>query len=842
MNNIQKNFKTKSKLRCMADGGLAGSMNANSVLERRMQEAGLGAPAAAPAPAAAAAPAPVAAPAAPIEHLAPEHTIVNNDRQAAMNNALYAQMQAAEAAKNFGKVNELKQTLQFNGFKFPAQQLPAAPSPTGLADGGMISHKGGSALRSFFGLADGGPAVDPNRILNSRDLSIFTPQERQTFNSMSSDALATAANNTSTGLQAVSGPPPSAPEPQFDEMAPPKVELANGGRVKGKGGPTDDLVGPVALSDGEYVLPADTVAHIGRENLDAIRMATHDFTGKNRTSGLRKMADGGVMLKEINDPAARRAFMQARAAMNAGNPYGAQSVLNEAIPRATPAPAAPAAPAPAAAAAESAVPAAGRAAGVLRGLGTAVAVPLAAAGGISGAVQSVRDIGSGERDRFNNTVGADGPFTTAMADTARTFGNVGNAITGGLAGKLGQGLSNMAGGAGPADAFSPAAAPSFGNVTSGSSPAASALRAPDRNQGSMPNLSGFPDSDPRLTGATSPSYLAAKPEQIMGSFNGKNYTKSELDRLAGGLQTVSSPAATQPAANPMMDEIRSALRAGNGGFSAPASNARDINTRYDKLAKQLSGMYGREGQGNLARRLIELEGARSNALDSDARNVSTLRGQDVSAATANHNNATQLLQTLAQQQGTASVAQLKALQDAQKMAAEGEEKGFERYNTAIGSMFVGTDGKPDKAEQEKFTSFIQSSDPKAAQKFAAMAPQDQSKLLQDFKTLYDMNKSRNNTATKGAFNSGAITGKADLPVDVRESTFNDVMNNHLPLSDYLYSNLPFTNPNVVVGESGQPVLMSDAATTNGHYDADKLDLIRRRTGKDKNGRSALRSN
>lgn len=32
----------------------------------------------------------------------------------------------------------------------------------------------------------------------------------------------------------------------------------HGGDVKGPGGPTEDKVGPVMLSDGEYVLPADT--------------------------------------------------------------------------------------------------------------------------------------------------------------------------------------------------------------------------------------------------------------------------------------------------------------------------------------------------------------------------------------------------------------------------------------------------------------------------------------------------------------------------------------------------------------------------------------------------------
>ena len=192
-----------------------------------------------------------------------------------------------------------------------------------------------------------------------------------------------------------------------------------------------------------------------------------------------------------------------------------------------------------------------------------------------------------------------------------------------------------------------------------------------------------------------------------------------------------------------------------------------------------------------------------------------------------------------QQGAQTQAAQLKALQEAQKLGMEREEKGFERYTSAIGSMFVGPDGKPDAAEQERFTSFLQASDPQAQQKFAAMSPQDQMVLLQNFKALYDMQKARNATAERGG---GAITNRADMPVDVREATWNDYWNNNLPRGDYVWSNLPFTNPNVVVTESGQPVLMSDAATTDGNWDADKLEMIRQRTGKNREGRSALRRN
>lgn len=46
------------------------------------------------------------------------------------------------------------------------------------------------------------------------------------------------------------------------------------GGVRGPGGPVDDKV-PAMLSDGEYVLPADTVKKIGKDKLDKVVQKTH---------------------------------------------------------------------------------------------------------------------------------------------------------------------------------------------------------------------------------------------------------------------------------------------------------------------------------------------------------------------------------------------------------------------------------------------------------------------------------------------------------------------------------------------------------------------------------------
>lgn len=95
-------------------------------------------------------------------------------------------------------------------------------------------------------------------------------------------------------------PPQQEDEEQPSRPAPAGFRFADGGRVNGKGGRTDDKVGPVMLSDEEYVLPADTADAIGRDVLDQLRLHTHDFKDDRKESALRKqhgtadhLADGG---------------------------------------------------------------------------------------------------------------------------------------------------------------------------------------------------------------------------------------------------------------------------------------------------------------------------------------------------------------------------------------------------------------------------------------------------------------------------------------------------------------------------------------------------------------------
>lgn len=1010
MNNIQKAFKTKSKLRGMADGGqvrptpeMLGSgmaQRAGAALQGRQAQIDAAIDAAergeSPAPAA---PAPAApTPAAPSKKPEEKSALRSffgfadggqifksdvggvptfTDAKAASPTAkAYTPGQGGGTFSVVGM--EPAQKQQMADSAAARQAAASAPTTLGgrldaalgklsspLATAGAPSSTPtlGSELDAAIGRtkgvtspqtpATGAPANDVNRIMNSRDMSTFSPREKASFNAMASNANSIAAQNVDLGLSASRTPGiptdtvfPSQLQQDYQDF----FGLADGGKVKGKGGPTDDEVGPVMLSHGEYVLPADTVDIVGRDKLDALRLATHDFVddgNKPKVSGLRKMANGGTFYVDPEGVASRQ-MPPGRAVA----PY--QPPVTKLSPTEVPRPPAGVS-SPLGSVArtggallgagleaknvydayqsggvDAAVPEAAmgatRLASARLGASVGAALPLpgwgkpvaASVGGVVGYMAPNAVANSEYVKEKGRESALRGAFSSRLdRDLAPTFDPRANTITtsdgrvfgsgrlesnphlqyqGYLDAKAGQAVDSKeplmnptvaeldaigalrpreAPTAGSTDSAIGAPRPDMGNVRTSSAGMPATPVQPQSYQSRRLAEMGVPVDQQNLAPVTDDTRRSllreggGTPGQYvnLGSYGGDANIYGTASKPGGRIDSFTGVGASSrpgggPQEDPIMGEIRSALRGltdgagnrgGGGGAWVGGGNSRDINERYDKLAKQLSGMYSSKGQGNLARRLLELEQSRSGALDADARNQSALRGQDMQASTAANSAsmqarmlALQTLGTMANQRSTqsaqAQAAQLKALQDAQKMGVEREEKGFERYNSAISSMFIGPDGKPDAAEQERFTSFLQGSDPQAREKFSAMSPQDQMVLLQNFKTMYDMNKARNATATGGVMNSGATTNRADMPVDVRESTWNDVWNNHLPVSDYLYSNLPFTNPNVVVGESGQPVLMSDAATTDGNWDADKLELIRQRTGKDQHGRSALRGN
>ena len=115
--------------------------------------------------------------------------------------------------------------------------------------------------------------------------------------------------------------------------------LARGGHVRGPGTGTSDSI-PAMLSDGEFVMPADTVRKVGVRRLQDLVDMTHAPTGKN--SQATHFADGG--------PASYDDFEQQMAAQRAASKQRAQASFQamdeEAKAAASAAAAMPSAPSP----------------------------------------------------------------------------------------------------------------------------------------------------------------------------------------------------------------------------------------------------------------------------------------------------------------------------------------------------------------------------------------------------------------------------------------------------------------------------------------------------------------
>jgi hypothetical protein len=219
--------------------------------------------------------------------------------------------------------------------------------------------------------------------------------------------------------------------------------------------------------------------------------------------------------------------------------------------------------------------------------------------------------------------------------------------------------------------------------------------------GLLENRSGLPNSV--ISGADPNSYYASlKDDDIAGSFNGRNYTKKELDARAAGLQTASGRA-MKPEGDPAMAEIRSALRGigngGGGGNWAPRSQADEINARYDALMQGGVGQNRVKGSDWSQRHGLDVEMARARELGADASNQSTLRGQNMQAGSAADQTRmagiTKMMELQAEREknGAAnSAAALKAQQDALK-TAEQRQKDMVASAASVAETF----GAGDKA-------------------------------------------------------------------------------------------------------------------------------------------------
>lgn len=601
-------------------------------------------------------------------------------------------------------------------------------------------------------------------------------------------------------IDAASGapPPPTAPvaadrakEPEKKGALRSFFGLADGGKVKGKGGPTDDKVGPVMLSDGEYVLPADTVKIVGRDKLDALRLATHDFVddrNKPKVSSLRKMADGGVFYVDPEGVASRQ-MSPSRAVV----PYQ---------PPASPAPASP----------PPARPSIGSR------LRSATGRGLAGLGGIYAVSDGVRSMANEGVTATNVGDTASGAALLAQAagranpvaaaagtgwaigraigdnlsiDTQDAIGGTINNIVRGTGQAINKGLRTIgfdtdfgsdwgvddssyleskasAGGAPAAtpQPSRPVELPGMSNVPAGVRTSSAGVPAtpvqPQSYQSRRLAEMGVPVDQQNLAPVTEDTRRSllregsGTPGQYvnLGSYGGDANIYGTASRPGGRIDTFTGVGASaRPGGSPqedqIMGEIRSALRGltnrdAGGGAPLDIGSAREINARYDRMLRSGVGRNVVRGLDWSQRHGLDLERARANELSELARNQSALRGQDLQAATAANKadmqarmQALQTLGTLANQRdrqiAAAQAAQLKAqtdllkeLQSAQKTAEERDERGLTDIREAIRARFG-----EDSALAESVLSRILSAGEGQIGRVTSLTGQDRAAAIED---------------------------------------------------------------------------------------------------------------
>lgn len=250
----------------------------------------------------------------------------------------------------------------------------------------------------------------------------------------------------------------------------------------------------------------------------------------------------------------------------------------------------------------------------------------AALGGVVGAGQSIMESLDGTDKTFARNLGVDEDFglKKAGADALRTFGNVGNAVTLGLADKIGRGIAGLA----------------FGDEYVG--------------------------DDPKLTPA---QQSAAKPNPAVEADKAASAAPANLRGRAGESYDLGNYGYGGPSITGTADKngrINSFSGFGASPVAGPAANPAslrnaaidDINARYDKAAADIKSRF-QSGSPFAAKYLNALEGQRQNALTSVATN-------DTQRDVANLRNQTDL-----------AVAGAKLRADADKLRADADKQDKE---------------------------------------------------------------------------------------------------------------------------------------------------------------------
>jgi hypothetical protein len=471
------------------------------------------------------------------------------------------------------------------------------------------------------------------------------------------------------------------------------IGFAEGGEVDGAGGPTDDKI-PAMLSDGEFVLPADTVQHVGVEQLEDLVAKTHKPVGGSK---LRGMADGGLASRFITDtqiPPVRPSTMdpieeqRRRVAARMANPSGAARGPTP-LPQATEIPraefdaaraargSAPFDPAVANNAAEQAAEARRIAAGAERtaageAMRAAPRAAPAAAQAAGSAARSTSALRSGASFLGRNVlaplgrvagtvaVPAVAAFQAAGDDYAAQHAAGGNQDgVAGAAGRVGSylGSSLTLGALSPQEigqriahpldnAAYRAAADALPSEQRGF--ASQAMGTPGQPASARPagggnapmiitgdNGARIPDSAMRLpaVGARAPGVTGQSVASGVDAQGNPIFDNASLLRMQArnGQPAVQEQGPSAPQEDPIQGALRNMLSQQGSGTSMINSRAGDINHQFDALQKQIIDTYDGRAQGTMISKLLDLQQARANALGQDQGALVNSQGNVVSA-------------------------------------------------------------------------------------------------------------------------------------------------------------------------------------------------------------------
>lgn len=743
---------------------------------------------------------------------------------------------------------------------------------------------------------------------------------------------ATIDNAEQAAVAAKPAPAPvaaPAPKPMSEDaqraavgMAPKKgflrslLGMAEGGHVRGPGGPREDKV-PAMLSNGEYVLPAKTVQHLGGpEELDELVQQTNDGRAprgneeRGERHGLRRMATGGAIEIDANGRPMTNGVNVLRGNQLAtipGEVAQTPRIPGTSLVPTQPAPTQPAPTPPPAATPQpqvqpqpsAAAPKPGmlsRVAGAgLRMVGgalpTAIAqqgfndyeptdrsVPydatsqlrmLAGArqqfgeGNFSGAydtagnlgkslgnslISTAADVGSGTAKVidsvggfFGQDVGAKKAFDQSIKDDPNFSPLIRPKIPGGGALQPGssqagagrgfvnpqtlgigpgpEGLLNTNGGT-PTDA-----APSPRSLaqarynsehgvdaaTQASAPVQGDLRSLKTQPGQFLNLGSFQGPD-NIYGTSS------KPGGRVNSFVGAgDPNRQETPQTIEAVKKLQSDLAADKAKTAAQEEAQRQAQASQG-------NSGSINARFDAMANKVAGSYSPMGKGNESKRLLEIETQRNNALEADARNNASIRGQNQQLQIAQANNAVQARGQDIQLQGHQTTLnqglaihrdtlgqQDRVFGNTVKQQAQAQEEQNVKDRTAAVDKLISRrfpdankSGSPDGEKAIDYQNFIAKQDPKLVDAYTKGNATQRDEALSTIDRLFETREKVN------ARGSSSLRGNTSLdtvlPVgNARNVEFGDYWGQgSLP-----WSNLPRRAAAVVGADAGKVQQMSN---------------------------------